>query len=352
LLLPYAAVAQDAPAPAAVPWKQALRQKPDWYGSAEAVRIADNLLLYQHDNGGWPKNIDMAEPLDAKGRAKVEKARRDTESTIDNGATHTQLTYLARVYDATKSPKYRAAFEKGFDWLLAAQYPNGGWPQYFPVRKGYYTHITFNDDAMIGVLELLRDVAAAKAPYAWADAARRARATDAVRRGNDCIVKCQILVNGKRTVWCQQHDEKTFAPAPARKFEPAALCSTESAAITRYLMQIPSPSPEVRQAVEGAVAWFKSAQLTGQRYIRKPAPGTERGYDMVLEADPAAPPLWARMYEIGTNRPIFTGRDSIVRYRVTEIEYERRTGYAWYSDRPGALLEKDFPAWRTRVAKK
>ena len=59
------------------------------------------------------------------------------------------------------------------DYLLKAQYPNGGWPQFYPNLNGYYKHITFNDDAMIGVMKLLRDVAAGKPVYAFVDEARR-----------------------------------------------------------------------------------------------------------------------------------------------------------------------------------
>jgi PelA/Pel-15E family pectate lyase len=68
----------------------------------------------------------------------------------------------------------------------------------------------------------------------------------------------------------------------------------------------------------------------------------------VLIADPAAPPLWARFYEIGTNRPIYSGRDGVIRYRLDEIEYERRTGYAWVGDWPRTLVEREYPAWRAR----
>src|SRR4051794_26602002 len=49
-----------------VTWRDALKQPATWFASAEAVRIADNLLLYQHDIGGWDKNIDMAQPLGPK----------------------------------------------------------------------------------------------------------------------------------------------------------------------------------------------------------------------------------------------------------------------------------------------
>ena len=67
-----------------------------------------------------------------------------------------------------------------------------------------------------------------------------------------------------------------------------------------------------------------------------------------MVADPSAPPLWARFYELGTNRPMFCGRDGVKRYSLAEIEYERRNGYSWYTDSPAELLQKDYPAWRSR----
>src|SRR6266404_4495289 len=143
---------------APINWRDALKQPREWYGSAEAERIADNLIVYQRESGGWPKNIDMAVVLSEKQRSNIEKEKGSDDSTIDNGATYSQMIFLARVYTARQSPPYRNSFLGGLDYLLKAQYENGGWPQYYPIRRGYYQHITFNDDAMIGVMQLLRDV--------------------------------------------------------------------------------------------------------------------------------------------------------------------------------------------------
>src|SRR2546423_774398 len=114
-------------APAPVSWKDGLKQKAEWYAGDDAVRIADNLLLYQRDTGGWPKNIDMAQVLTETEKAALFRQKRDGESTIDNGATYTQLIFLARVYTAKKLERYKEAFLKGVDYLLKAQYDNGGW---------------------------------------------------------------------------------------------------------------------------------------------------------------------------------------------------------------------------------
>src|SRR2546429_3098201 len=124
-------------------WRDALKQPPEWYGNSEAVRIADNLLVYQRNSGGWPKNIDMAGVLSEGQRADILDEKRSDDSTIDNGATYSQLIFLARVFSAKQLPRHRELFLRGLDYLLRAQYDNGGWPQYFPLKKGYYQHITF-----------------------------------------------------------------------------------------------------------------------------------------------------------------------------------------------------------------
>lgn len=336
-----------------IPWKQCLSQPPAWYGGAEADRIAGNVLLYQRATGGWPKNTEMTAVLAEAERAEILRQKRLIDSTIDNGATYTEMAFLARVYDArvrdaTKREPLRRAFLDGLDYLLRAQYASGGWPQFYPLRRGYYTHITFNDDAMVGVLSLLRAVTRKESPYAFVDAGRRVRAERAVAKGVECILRCQIIIDGKRTVWCAQHDENTFAPAPARAYEKISLSGSESVGITRFLMGTLRPDPRVIAAIEGAVAWFEAAKLTGIKVVERPDAALPKGFDRVVVADPAAPPIWARFYEIGTNRPIFCGRDGVIKARLADIEHERRIGYSWYTDRPARLLETDYPAWRKR----
>ena len=333
-----------------IAWADAQNKPDEWYASAEALRIADNLVLYQRSSGGWPKNIDMAKPLSDAGKASLLRDQKNTDSTIDNGATHTQLSFLARVYTAQHQERLRESFLKGLDYLLQAQYPNGGWPQFYPDLSGYYKHITYNDDAMIGVLKVLREVAAAKPAYAFVDETRRAKAVKAVEKGIECILKTQVIVKGQRTVWCAQHDEVTLAPAPARKFEAVSLSGGESVGIVRFLMSIKNPSPAVVEAVEAAVAWFEQSQLKGIKWIEKRDASQPNGIDRVVVPDPEGGSIWARFYEIGSNRPIFVGRDGVVKYSVAEIEHERRTGYSWYVDEPAKLLQKDYPTWKRKLS--
>jgi PelA/Pel-15E family pectate lyase len=343
---------QSSSSSATVRWRDCLRQKPEWYASAEATRIADNLLLYQRDSGGWPKNTEMAAVLTEKQQAEVVAQKKAIDATIDNQSTYTQLAFLARVIKSTSAERYRKPFFRGLDYLLSAQYQNGGWPQFYPHPSGYQKYITFNDDAMIGVLNLLRDIARQDPNYSFVDQQRRARSAQAVTRGTDCILKCQIKVAGRRTGWCAQHDEVTFAPAPARTYEKISLSGGETVGIVRFLMGIEHPSPRVIDAIEGAVAWLDQVKLRGIKIVIQRDAALARGFDRVVVEDPKAEPIWARFYEIGTNRPIFCGRDGVIKSSLAEIEYERRTGYSWYVTAPAELLAKDYPAWRKTVGRR
>jgi PelA/Pel-15E family pectate lyase len=337
-------------------WKDCLNQKPEWYAGDEATRVADNVLLYQRETGGWPKNINMAAVLSERAKAEIAKEKSADDSLIDNGATYTQMAYLALVFNATGHPSYKDGYKdsfiKGLDYLLKAQYENGGWPQYYPRLKGYYKHITFNDDAMVGVMELLRKIARKDHSYSFVDEARRARAENAVAKGIEIILKTQIVVNGKLTAWCQQYDEVTLAPASARSYEHVSITSGESVGVVRFLMGVDHPDERIVEAVESAVAWFKGAKLTGTKLVEKPDPSFPNGFDRIVVEDASAGPLWARFYEINTGRPIFSGRDGVVKYSLAEIEQERRTGYNWYTRAPAELLEKDYPAWHAKWGKR
>lgn len=317
---------------------QYAKQSVEWLQSEEGRRIADNVLTWQTPHGSWPKNRDTAsEPFDGNSA--------DLRGTFDNSATIGELRFLARAFRATNEPRYQQAFLKGLSHILEAQYPNGGWPQYYPLSKGYHRHITFNDNAMVRILELLRDVSESS-DYGFLESEYRTKAEAAVTKGIDCILRTQIKQNGKLTAWCAQHDEKTLAPAWARSYEPPSLSGAESVGVVRFLMSVEAPTPEIIAAVEGSVEWFRSVAINGIRL--ETFTDTQGQNDKRVVADSDAGPLWARFYEIGSNRPIFLGRDSVVRYAFSEIEQERRTGYAYYGGWAAKLLADAYPQWREK----
>jgi PelA/Pel-15E family pectate lyase len=323
-------------------------ERPDaWFDDGQGRRVIDNIITWQKSNGGWWKAYDASRPNPAGARAGEDSRGPATKpskpgdvSTFDNKATYTELRLLARAFRVTQEPRYREAFERGLKFVFDSQYPNGGWPQRFPLQDNYGRHITFNDNAMAGVMALLKDVADAKADFAWLSDDVRQRARQSFDRGVQCILDCQIKVDGTLTGWCQQHDAKTLAPAAARSYELPSISGGESTEIVMLLMQLDDPGPRVRQSVRAAVAWLERSKITGKRLAKQ-------SNDLVLVDDPAAEPLWARFYDIETNRPFFCGRDGVKKWSLAEIERERRTGYAWM--RPwGAKVLTAYPTWAAK----
>jgi PelA/Pel-15E family pectate lyase len=321
-----------------------LQQAAEFYNSAEAIRIAETVLLYQSDNGGWPKNYDRIAELSESEKQLLFLAKGDRDNTtFDNGSTHSEVQFLVRVHQATGDEHYKEAALKGIDFMLAAQYENGGWPQTYP---RYSNHITYNDDAMIGVMTVLHDIAAGDELYSCVDKARREKAALAVEKGIDCILQTQIVVDRKLTAWCAQHDRRTLEPQQARAYEHPSISGSESVGIVRFLMSIEDPSPEVIAAIKGAVAWFEGAKLTGIRVDKIADDSLFKGYDLVVVEDETAPPLWARFYEIDTNKPFYADRDGSIKESLADLSHERRVGYNWLTDRPALLLSEEYPAWK------
>jgi pectate lyase len=314
---------------ASFPWKTFATKPDTWYRGDEATRLAANVLSHQSTQGDWPKNLDTSASPYRGDRSLL-------RGTFDNGATVGEMRFLARAVIANDRPTDRDAFTRALDHVLSAQYPNGGWPQTSPPGKGYPRYITFNDNTMVNLLELLRDVARSDG-FRFVDPARREAAGRAFTKGIACILKCQIRVDGRLTAWCAQHDETTLEPRGARKYERPSLSGGESAGILMLLMSLEAPTPDVVASVRAGVRWYEDSKLTGIRQ-------TIVDGDKAIVLDPNAPPLWARFYEIGTNRPFFCGRDGVKRATLAEIEAERRNGYAWYGDWGRRVLEQ-YARW-------
>lgn len=320
--------------------KDLLNRDNAWFSSDEAKAVADIVMQYQSEQGGWPKNTDLgALP---KSPEDVPQPGDGRANSMDNDATTVPMRFLARMAHATGEDRYKDSFLRGLDYLLAAQYPNGGWPQFWPLRKGYYSHITYNDGAMIQVMEVIQSVANGKAPYDFVDSIRQRKAAESLARGIDCILKTQVVRDGELTVWCAQHDVETMLAAMARSYEHPSLSGSESADVLTFLMRLPDPSPEIQRAVIAGAAWFASTGIEGYRYERSQS-------EPALTASPNAKTLWARFYEIKTDRPIFSDRDSIIKYDIEEIGEERRRGYSWYGGW-GEKVANAFAKWPHRKA--
>ncbi|HTI08431.1 MAG TPA: pectate lyase [Puia sp.] len=326
------------------------------YQPTDIKNIGDNILLFQKNNGGWPKNYDIFAILTDTQKDSVAATKDATNTTYDNGSTYNQIAALATVYSATKNDKYRIAAIKGLDFVLRSQYKNGGWPQYYPLEDNYSRHITFNDGVFEGIMRLLKDIKDRKPEYDFVGEDKRQQLAKAYDKGLDCIIQTQIVDNNKPTAWCQQHDEVTLQPAWARKFEPPSICNGESAGIVIFLMNIDHPGKKIIAAIENAVTWFRDSRIYNTRIQRVSAPRLVTPFrvstsDRIAVVDSAAPPIWTRYYELKTHRPLFCNRDSKVVYSLAEVDRERRDGYGWYTYAPQRVLDM-YPEWQRKWASK
>ena len=320
--------------------------------------VAENMLLYQRKNGGWPKHFQGEKKVDYK-RVLTEADKKELlagyeagmDATIDNDATYREIRYLVKTYKKAHHEAYLAAATKGIDYLLKAQYANGGWPQFYPDFSSYRSEITYNDNAMVNALNILNDVVNKTNDFDIIDPAYQLKCSAAVQKGIACILKTQLKQKGKLTAWCQQYDARTLEPAMARKYELVSICGNESVGIVEFLMKVENPSKEIVAAVTSAVSWLEKVKIVGYKFIDIPAPSETSGRDRVFVRDSTGGVIWARFYDMDTNEPFFSGRDSQRKKTVAEIENERRIGYAWYGKWPDKLLSKEYPAWAAKWVK-
>ncbi len=330
-------------------WRNLIyKSSPTWYASDETKAIAENVLLYQRDNGCWPKNILMHLPLSENEKREIIASKSNLKDcTIDNGAISQEMIFLSKLYQQNPDERYKKAFLSGLNYLLEAQYENGGWPQFYPLKKGYSSHITYNDDAMINVLNLLKDSKEQNKPISIQPSEELLKKIEiAINKGISCILKTQYLQNGIPTSWCAQHNEFTLLPEAARSFEVASLSGGESAKIVLFLMAIENPSNKVITAVNNAVAWFEKTKITN---LKEELIVDENGkvIEKIMIPSQNEKPIWARFMELENNKPIFCDRDGIKKETIAEISLERRLGYAWYVNAPQKVLDT-YETWKLK----
>lgn len=329
-----------------------------WYAGPDARRIADSVVSFQTPAGGWGKNQNRDAPSRLRGQSFViienlpPEAAGDIVSldkgwryvgTLDNNATVAEIRFLARVQAALPGKEgeaYRAAALKGLRYILAAQYPNGGWPQIYPLQGGYHDAVTFNDDAVSRAAQLMLDTGARKGDFAFVSPELAEDAAAAADKARDAILRSQVMIGSKRTIWGQQHDALTLAPTGARNFEPRSLASEESADLLMFLMKQPDRSPAVVAAVSDGIAWLEAHALRDVGWT--PKPGRR------LVSMPGAGPLWSRFYSLDTQTPIYGDRDRRILSDVNELIPERRDGYNWVGTGPAKAIAA-YRKWATKA---
>ncbi|MFS1512070.1 pectate lyase [Chengkuizengella sp. SCS-71B] len=314
-------------------------------GDLDAAKLqADHLITWQMDHGGWTKSMEdkYIRPWDGVEKRSTQLGPDgETElGSIDNDATVKQIRFISEVFRETNADQYKQSVLKGIDFLLTMQYETGGFPQVYPKRGNdgeaiqYSNDVTFNDDAMVNVLELFDDILNEQYPFdtGIVDEEVKMQLQSSLDAAIDYILKSQIEVGGKLTAWCAQHDPFTYEPTGARTYEHPSISGSESVGVVKFLMSIDNPSDEVRNAVKSALEWFDEVKLEGIRYIS----ADPNGEYFVEDPNSVA---WYRFYDLETMEPIFSGRDGVIKRTIQEIEQERRDGYSWGGSYAKSLLE-------------
>jgi PelA/Pel-15E family pectate lyase len=288
-----------------------------------AARLTANMLSWQLPCGGWSKAVSYESPRTPGTAWTSGGDPNHYAGTLDNRSTTQQLRFLAARQSAAPDDKIKASVERGIDYLLEAQFPNGAWPQNYPLEGGYHDSITLNDDAMMHAIELLMDAAAGKDRWVWLDAGRKTQAATAAARGVKALLKLQVKVNDQPTVWAAQYDPLTLQPVSARGYELAALSGAESVSVLRLLFKVRPVTPELTTAVDAAMAWFATHQIEGH------------------------PDGWARFYDINTQKPFFPGKLDGKAWPTEEaMRKSNPGGYDFFVKKP-----KDLPKWHAKWLK-
>ncbi|QYF88206.1 pectate lyase [Brevundimonas sp. PAMC22021] len=350
--------ATPPPPPQAVGGSQThlpLDQPEAWYATAEARAVADAVVTFQTPAGGWSKNQDRR-----IARLPGQRFSNDAETmeqnpanfdapadrfwtfvgTLDNNATWSEMRFLAKVAAHAPGPQgdaWRASVIKGVQYLLNAQYPNGGWPQIWPLEGGFHDSVTFNDNAVAQAAMVLRDVSHGEEGFDFVPAELEARAAEATKKAIDVILAAEVRYGDRIMGWPQQVEPLRLVPTSARNYEPRSVASGETTDILIFLMGEPDPSPEMKAAIRAGAAWLEATQVHDKSFEM-----TDDGRKLIDK--PGAGPIWSRNYDIVTGQPIFGDKDQTIHDDVNGISVGRRNGYSWWIASPQRALDA-YTAW-------
>lgn len=275
-----------------------------------ARRAADALVYGQHPLGGWHYFIDFDpagipewyERQASKFKWGYEEYRHwYGNATYDDRVTADAGLFLLRFYRLTHEAAYHGPVRKALDFVLESQYPNGAWPQRYPLRyefahdglPDYTSFYTLNDGAMMGIIDLLLEAA---------DTFPDARYFESARRGVDALIALQGPEG--QAAWAEQHGPD-LRPIAARTHEPAGYVLRESRMAIYMLHQM----------------WLR----TGDPRYLAPVPRCLDWYDRVNREIAERKYPVPRYWEPGTNKPLYV-------VRTDEVTPEGYGKYLWTTD--------------------
>jgi len=314
----------------------AINNRPEnWYGSPNSLTIANNLVMMQRSNGGWPRGIGQtgAAPhqpdiggMDPVTVQQIALAYEQADSYFGRGITTNETRFLLRMYEATGIQRFKESGLRGLDTILDVQDEQGGWP-YMISGGSYHRALSISDNAVGAIMGLLQDIE--KGAFVETIGENRSlEVSEAFELGLSFILGSQLRSSGfsdgieRLTGWpfaVYQTGVEDLAgwgnftraeagtPAWQREFEPPSISGRESLYILEFLMSIENPSMEIKEAIHSAVYFFDYVAIEGYRLNHAP-----ETFDSLLGRhllpDRDASRLWARFIDIETFAPLFYDR--------------------------------------------
>jgi PelA/Pel-15E family pectate lyase len=179
--------------------------------------------------------------------------------TFDDNVTQGATRFMMHLYMETLDSAYVASLRKALGFMLMAQYPNGGWPQRYPLRYDYaheefddYTsNYTLNDDAMNNTIRTLLEAYETLGNEEYLEAARR---------GGDFF----IISQGPKEIpgWSEQYD-LNIQPDWGRTHEPPAFGTRQTAHTLDMLMELFLFTGDWRylKPVPATLEWMEAAKI-------------------------------------------------------------------------------------------
>ncbi|MCK4854083.1 MAG: pectate lyase [Bacteroidales bacterium] len=238
----------------------------DEYYYSAAEKGASAIVRGQRPEGGWNYMIDFAgeesisqwyNTIGKNGWRLEEFQHYYGNSTFDDKVTADAARFLLRIYLEKGEPTYEVALEKVIDFILGSQYPEGGWPQRYPLRydfskngnRDYTSLFTFNDDVIWENIHFLVQCHQnlSKEDY-----------SDAITRGMDFYLLSQHSSGG----WAQQYD-MDLNPSGARSYEPLALLPSTTYKNAMLLLRFYELTGDRKylESIPKAIEWLELTRL-------------------------------------------------------------------------------------------
>jgi PelA/Pel-15E family pectate lyase len=215
----------------------------DEYFYQQACRVAEALTASQLPCGGWNYNFDFSgEESLRQWYATIGKNAWGVSeynyyygnATFDDQTSYRPANFFLRIYLLKKEPRHKQALDRAIGFFLQSQYPNGGWPQRYPLRydfpakdgsPDYTSFITLNDGVMERNIDFML-----RCYYLLDDET----CLHAAEKGMDCLLQLQQAA--PTAGWALQYN-LDLQPAKARDFEPASVCISTTYGTVMLLME-------------------------------------------------------------------------------------------------------------------